>query len=371
MAYKRKVTDEDIAKMRIKDMKTEDLKQALNFINTLSEWRSADKMFSTYFEGVQKALDNTGNGRIYFDYRLEGTVTGRLSCGAYKASKDGKPLPLGVSFHTLPRDGDIRNVCIVEDGFNFITADFKTMELRVLAHVAEEATMIKAFSSGEDLHKYTASLIYEKPVEKVTKEERQIAKSVSFLVVYGGGAWKLSKTANVSLGIAEKTIAKFQEVYPGVFTWMDKIKDEVYRQRYTTSIFNSRRNLPDIVSPVQKVQDRCLRQAINFVIQRSASDIVCYSVIDISEEFKLRGMRSTIIGTVHDSIEVKAPVDETEEALQIMHHKMTQYPLLRSYGYKLRVPIEIEVEVGKSFGGGKQVHFTKTGSVENREIFHA
>ena len=374
MVYRKKTTDEDIAKLHIKSLKTETLKKALEFINILTEWKSADKLYSTYFEGTQKALNNTGNGRIYFDYRLEGTVTGRLSCGAYKASKEGKEYPLGLSFHTLPRDkedGDstsIRQICIVEDGYDFITGDFKAMELRVLAHIAKEKNMIKAFHSGEDLHKYTASLIYEKAIDKITKEERQIAKSISFLVVYGGGAWKLSKTANISLAIAERTIAKFQEIYPGVFEWMDKIKDEIYSQHYTTSIFGRRRNLPDIISPVQKIQDRCIRQGVNFVIQSSASDIVCYCVLDIAKEFKLRGMESSIIGTVHDSIEVRSPKSETEEALQIMYHKMTSYPLLKHYGYFFSVPIEVELEVGRSFSGGNKVEFSKKGSIVNRSI---
>lgn len=371
MAYrKKKLTDEDIAKLHIKEVSTKNLKESLLFIDALIKWRSVDKLRSTYFEGVKKSLVNTCNSRIYFDYRIEGTVTGRLSCGSYKAGKDR----LGVSFHTLPRDKkdseSIRDVCIVADPNIFVTADFSTMELRVLAHVANETNMIRAFESGADLHTYTASLIFEKAIEDVTREERQIAKSVSFLVVYGGGAWKLSKTANVSLKVAEQTIAKFKEVYPRVFAWMDEVKEKVYKDHYITSLFGRRRNLPDIVSNVQQVRDTCIRQAINFVIQSSASDITCYAVLDIAEELRLRNMDSKLIGTVHDSIEAEVVPYELEEVLQIMHNKMVNYPRLRKAGYNLKVPIAIEIEVGKSFSGGEKVEFDSKSRILNREVLN-
>ena len=241
-AYKKKISHEDIAAMHIKTISTKKLDLAMDFFSDLKTYRSKSKLYSTYVLGAKKALANTGNNRIYFDYRPEGTITGRLSCGAYKAKKNGKDFPLGLSFHTLPREkkDSIRECCIAPDGYDFITADFKAMELRVLAHVANEINMIKAFNSGADLHRYTASLIYEKDIADVTDEERQIAKSVSFLIVYGGGAWKLSKTANIPLYVAESTIQRFKEVYPGVFTWMESVKATITKEKLCKSIFNRR-----------------------------------------------------------------------------------------------------------------------------------
>lgn len=375
-----RVTDEDIAKMHIQNMDTAALEEALKFIEDLKNWRSKDKLYSTYFTGANKALANTGNGNIYFDYRLPGTVTGRLSCAAYNATKiqqtkSGKEskvaskFPLGLSFHTLPREKEdsFRSVCVAPDDWYFITGDFKAAELRVLAHVSDDINMVKAFKSGDDPHKYTASLIYEKPVDQVTKEERQIAKSVSFLTVYGGGAWKLSRTANISLPAAERVLQRLKEVYPGVFIWMENIKSFIYENKYAISMFNRRRNLPDITSKVDKVREKCLRQGVNFVIQSSASDIVCYCLLDIAREFEFRGLISMLAGSVHDSIEVFAHKDEIEEVLQIMYYKMTQYPLLRSFGYNLKIDMECEYEIGRSFVGGTEVKFSPKGSVLNLE----
>ncbi len=383
MAYYKKVTDEDIAKKHIQQMDTSALEETLKFLEQLKSLRSKDKLLSTYFTGANRALKNTGNGKIYFDYRLPGTVTGRLSCAAYNASlrqltKKGKlssvakKYPLGLSFHTLPRDSadkqdSFRSVCVAPDDWYFITGDFKAAELRVLAHVSGDVNMIKAFKSGADPHRYTASLIYEKPVGEVTKEERQIAKSVSFLTVYGGGAWKLSRTANISLAAAEKVLERLKAVYPGVFIWMEHVKSFIYENRYAISMFNRRRNLPDILSKVDKVREKCLRQGVNFEIQSAASDIVCFSLLDIANELKFRDMRSKLAGSVHDSVEMFAPAEELEEVLQIMYNKMTNYPLLRSFGYNLKVDLECEFEVGRSFVGGTEVKFSPKGSVLNFE----
>lgn len=369
MAYSKKLTDEDIAKMHIETLPTKKLEEAMDFFSALKTYRAKEKLYSTYVTGAKKALANTGDNHIYFDYRPEGTITGRLSCGAYKAIKDGKDYPLGLSFHTLPREkvDSIRECCVAPEGYDFITADFKAMELRVLAHIANETNMIKAFNSGADLHRYTASLIYEKDIKNVTDDERQIAKSVSFLVVYGGGAWKLSKTANVSMEVAERTIAKFQEVYPRVFIWMDEVRETIRRDKHCKSLFGRRRNLPDVDSPIQQVRDGCFRQGINFGIQSSASDIVCYGLIDLDKELKYRGLDAYICGTVHDSIELISSKEDTEEVLQIMYNKLRNYPLLKSLGFNFKVPLEIEVCIGNNFAAKTEVKFSSSGSIINRE----
>ena len=280
-------------------------------------------------------------------------------------------ISLGVSFHTLPRDDEdnkkasIRDCCIAPEGYDFITADYKAMELRVLAHISGDENMIKMFHSKVDPHIYTASLVYEKDVSRISKEERQIAKSGSFLIVYGGGAWKLSKTCNISIPAAERTIEKLKEVYPGVFIWMDKIKAQIYEEHKCKSLFGRIRNLPDIMSNVQKVKDKCIRQGVNFIIQHSASVITCYAVVDIYNELKFRQLNSSIVGSVHDSIEVVSSKQDTEETLQIMRNKMENYPLLRSLGYNFKVPICMDAEIGRSFSGGKKIEFSEKGSVLN------
>ena len=218
MSAKWKHRDEGkkISKSVIRSKSTEDLEIACEFITSLLNLRKAEKLQKTYIHGTTKALEYNDSHRLYVDYRLDGTATGRLSCAAYTAKK-----PMGVSFHTLPRETktNIRSMFIAEEDSAFITVDYSAMELRVLAHIAKEKSMQHAFNSGADLHTYTGCLLFNK--KEITKEERQIAKTVSFLIVYGGGAFNLAETMRIPMDRAESIIKNYQRVYPGIFRYME------------------------------------------------------------------------------------------------------------------------------------------------------
>jgi DNA polymerase-1 len=359
-----------ISRSVIGDAPTDKLERAREFLNRLQELRGLEKLQSTYIDGVGKAVEYNKHNKVYYDFRFDGTVTGRLSCAAYSAREN-----MGVSFHTLPRtkDPNIRSLFVAPKDHYFIAADYSAMELRILAHACRDKNLINAFFSGQDLHKYTASLIWKKPIDQITPEERQIAKSVSFLIVYGGSEFKLSKTVNIEIDEAKEIIDTYASVYPGVFTWMSEVKEFINKNKYAKSIFGRRRNLDNIKSPIPKIRSRCERQGVNFIIQSSASEITTFALLDMAMEFKKQGMESRVVASVHDSIEVISPKDEIDEALMILNHKMTQYPYLRqAMGFDCVVPLAIEVEVGSSFGGGVDVKFNKSGGVSNlREVKNA
>lgn len=361
---KKSVSDELISKLHIESLPTDQLEQSVNFLYKLLDYRALTKLHTTYVKGVKKALDYNQENKIYCDFKLEGTVTGRLSCGGYKA---GKGKPKGVSFHTLPREkkrGNIRNLFVAPEDWDFVAADFKTMEMRVLAHITESRNLINAFRSGIDFHKYSASLVYEKESSEVTPLERQIAKSVSFLVVYGGGEYRLSKTANVSIEVARHTLQAYESSFPEIFDWMEEERKFIRENKYSESIFGRRRHLENIRSPIPRVRLHAERQGINFKVQSPASDILCFCLLDIANEFEKRGMDAYVTASVHDSIEVLSPKDETIEVCQIMREKMTNYPLLKStMGFNCVVPLEIDIEVGPSFGVAGEVVFSDQGKV--------
>ena len=185
-----------IARSVLKDLEDDRIVEAKKFFDNLSDFKRVGKLYTTYIEGVETSLENTKNGRMYVNYNIDGTVTGRLSnSGGNKKKGGGKETKIGVSFHTLPReqeDFNIRNYVIAPKGWDFITVDMKAMELRVLAHVANEREMIKAFTSGIDLHDFTTEMVYKKKKADTNEKEwkliRQICKEVSFLTVYGGTA---------------------------------------------------------------------------------------------------------------------------------------------------------------------------------------
>jgi DNA polymerase-1 len=306
-----------ISKSVVASKSTEDLLEAKRFIKGLLDLRKSQKLTKTYIEGTKKAIEYNDVSKVFVDFRFDGTATGRLSCASYNAQK-----PMGVSFHTLPRETEdnIRDLFCAPPGWDFIAADYAAMELRVLAHISKEFVMQKAFKSGADLHTYTARLLFQK--ENISKEERQIAKTVSFLIVYGGGAFNLSETMGIPLKRAEKIIADYQNVYPGIFKY------------------------------------RALRQGLNFTIQSTASDILLCALLGISRRFKKEGMEARPVATVHDSIEVVCPKNESKRAIEIIYDEMVNYPTLKKvFDIEFDVPFGIDVELGTSFGNGKEVHF--------------
>ena len=342
-----------ISKSVIADKTKEELVESKKFLKGLLELRKSEKLTKTYIQGTKNAIAYNEHDKIYVDFRFDGTATGRLSCAAYTAQK-----AMGVSFHTLPREttNNIRSLFKAPGDWAFIAADYAAMELRVLSHIAKEGNMQLAFNQGADLHTYTARLLFNK--EKITKQERQIAKTVSFLIVYGGGAFNLSETMGISLNRAKKIIKDYDNVYPGIFEYMEFVNKFIKENGYAYTIFGRKRNLPDVYSKDHKVVNRSLRQGLNFTIQSSASDILLTSLLGACDRFKEAGMQAQPVATVHDSIEIICPQEEVKDALTILYDEMVNYPKIKDiFNIHFDIPLAIDAEVGKSFGDGEAVHF--------------
>ena len=337
----------------LKRKSTQELRQLGKFLSGLLDLRKAEKLNKTYISGTTNAIEYNGHPKVYMDFRFDGTATGRLSCATYKAKK-----AMGVSFHTLPREkeNNIRSLFSAPKGYNFVAADYSAMELRVLSHIAKERGMQKAFIDGVDLHTYTAQLLFNK--QEISKEERQIAKTVSFLIVYGGGAYNLSETVGITLARANKIIENYAKVYPGIFSYMEYVNEYIKENRHAYTIFGRRRNLPDVSSKDFKVVNRALRQGLNFTIQSTASDILLCALLGICKAFKDNDMQARVVATVHDSVEVVCPKEEEKKVLEIIYNEMVNYPVIKEvFGINFDIPFAIDAEVGKSFGEGKNVEF--------------
>ena len=342
-----------ISKSVIASKTTEELQESKKFLTGLLDLRKSEKLTKTYIDGTRNAIDYNERSKVFVDFRFDGTATGRLSCAAYNAQK-----AMGVSFHTLPREtkNNIRSLFKAPGDWAFIAADYAAMELRVLSHIAKEGNMQLAFNQGADLHSYTARLLFNK--ENITKDERQIAKTVSFLIVYGGGAFNLSETMGIPMRRAEKIIKDYESVYPGIFAYMEFVNEFIKSNGYAYTIFGRKRNLPDVGSRDRSVVARALRQGLNFTIQSSASDILLTSLLGASQRFKEAGLKAKPVATVHDSIEIVCPQEEVKDALTILYDEMVNYPLIKKiFNIEFDVPLAIDDEVGMSFGDGKEVHF--------------
>jgi len=362
------ITEEHLTKL------TSDIscsQEAKDFVVKLLDYKYKTKQYKTYVKGVEAALGWNEDGRIYSNYNFTATVTGRLSCSKYSAGRT-KDMSKGVSFHTLPRPTadsvNIRNLMKADEGKAFITADFSTAELRVLAQCCNDENLIHAFRSGQDLHKYTASLIYGKSVDDITKDERQVAKSVSFLIVYGGGPMKLSQQIGKSIDYCKSIFAAYQSSFPKVFEWIQFVHKYIRKNECAVSLFGRRRHLSNVKSPIKKYQYRALRQGMNFVIQSSASDMMLHAIKRLDVSLKEKGYEADILATVHDSVEIQCDHSIIKEVVELVKKELTDSKDLETlYNLKFKVPFEVDVEVGKTFGDGIEAEFSDSGELTNRK----
>ena len=349
--------EKQISQSAIRSLGDANIVNARDFIKGLLDYRRSKKLYDTYISGVKEAMDYNGSDKIYVEYRLDGTVTGRLSNAGYETDKHR----MGISFHTLPRETkfNIREYVVAPKGYKFITADMKSMELRVLAHLAKEKSMAKAFNDRIDLHTYSASMTFGKPMEKVTKEERQIAKEVSFLTVYGGTEKTLAMKRGISFKKAKGIIDGWMATFPGVPRYMEHVQNFITSNKYAYTIFGRRRNLPNAASEAKYIRQEAFRQGLNFTVQSSASDTLVCCILGLNQDLLKKKMGAKIIATVHDSIELIAPINEVDETIALLYHHMTNYPYIKeNFKFEFSVPMEVEVMVGDSFGSGEEYHLS-------------
>ena len=356
-----------IAESVVKELPDAKIIAAKKFFDSLFDHKRVTKLYNTYIEGVETSLANTQNGRIYVNYNIDGAVTGRLSnSGANTKKGGGKDTKIGVSFHTLPReqtDFNIREYVTAPEGYDFITVDMKAMELRVLAHVANEKNMIKAFNSGWDLHDFSTEMTFKKKKESCTKEEwkklRQICKEVSFLTVYGGTAYTLANKRNIPEHEAQKIIDSWMDTFPGVAKYFLTIEDYIKQHKFAKTLFGRYRHLPNIDSPVKSIRREAFRQGLNFTVQSPASDILNCGFIGVYHKLKSGKFKAKLAAQVHDSIELISPKNETAAVVKIVADELVNCHYMKEkFGFTLNVPLEVEVEVGTSFGTGKPYHIT-------------
>lgn len=341
---------------------TEELQNAHKFIEALLKYRAIQKQRTTYTKGLKKALEATGQDKIFLNYNLDGTVTGRLSCVGYKVGG----VNLGLSFHTMPRDkkSNIRSVFSAPEGWIFNAADYSAMEMRVMASISCDTNLQEAFIKGFDPHTYVASMIFKVPLDKVSKTQRQIAKSISFLIIYGGSAFKLANDMQIPLYEAEAIMQTYFERFPKVKQFKDIVEKFLVERAYIPTIFKRRRNLENVNSSDKQTVARTIRQALNNTVQSPANDILLFALLGICIEFESRGLRSIVCATVHDSIEWYSPPEELEETHEIVRYYMRENPLLKAFGVTISVPLEVDSDAGKSFGDMIEVKW-KDNKIQN------
>lgn len=282
------------------------------------DYRALKKLLGTYVDALPKLI-NPRTGHIHTSFNQAVTATGRLS------SSD----PNLQNIPVRGEDGkEIRKCFIPEEGCEFFSADYSQIELRVMAHLSQDANMLDAFREGYDIHAATAAKIYNKPVLEVTRDERTKAKRANFGIIYGITVFGLADRLNIERAEAKQLIDGYFKMFPQVQQYMEQAKETARANGYVETFFHRRRYLPDINSGNATVRAIAERNAINAPIQGSAADIIKVAMVRIFQRFQRENIRSKMILQVHDELNFSVLPTEKEQVERIVMEEMqAAYPL--------------------------------------------
>ena len=288
------------------------LRNKHEIVADILEHRGLKKLIGTYIDALPKLI-NPKTGHIHTSFNQTITATGRLS----SSDPNLQNIPI------RGEDGkEIRKAFIPEPGCLFFSADYSQIELRVMAHLSQDAEMIKVFSEGKDLHAAIAANIYKKPIEEVTRDERTKSKRANFGIIYGITVFGLAERLDIPRDEAKMLIDGYFATFPQVHDYMEKSKEVARQQGYVTTLFGRRRYLPDINSHNATVRGFAERNAINAPIQGTAADIIKVAMIHIYNRFKAEGIRSKMILQVHDELNFSVYPEEKEKVEGIVLEEM-------------------------------------------------
>ena len=300
-------------------------------IELVLNYRTLTKLSSTYAVGLLKVIAE--DGRVHTTYKQTETRTGRISSAEPNIQNIPVRTELGREF---------RRFFVAEKGYKLVDADYSQIELRLLAHISDDETMIEAFKSGEDIHTITASQVFNQPPEWVTPEMRSSAKAVNFGIVYGIGAFSLSKDIGVSVKQADEYIKAYLSKYRGVARYMDETPENAKKTGYVTTMFGRRRYIPELQMSNKNIQALGKRIAMNTPIQGTAADIIKLAMVKVYARLKKELPEARLILQVHDELIVEAKECDAEKAAQILREEMENVA-------KLSVPLTADAKTGDSW----------------------
>jgi len=295
-------------------------------------FRQLGKLKSTYVDALPLAIDKK-TGRVHTSFNQTVAATGRLS----SSDPNLQNIPIRTDMGK-----EIRKAFIAEGKDKLLSADYSQIELRILAHLSEDETLISAFRKGEDIHSRTAAEIFKTSLDNVDQDSRRMAKAVNFGIIYGLSAFGLSRQLKISMKEARTFIDQYFELYPRIKIYMDSAIAEARERGYTTTIMNRKRALPDIHSKNKQVRQSAERIAINSPIQGSAADLIKVAMINLSRQLKKRKLQSKMILQVHDELVFECPPGEKEEMQTLVKKEMEGV-------YKFSVPIIVDMGWGDNW----------------------
>jgi len=310
----------------------ESLKTKHPIVEKILEQRGLKKLLSTYIDALPQLI-NPNTGKIHTSFNQTVTATGRLS----SSNPNLQNIPIREAMGR-----EIRKTFAAGPGEIFFSADYSQIELRLMAHLSKDPTMIEAFRSGQDIHAATAAKIYKIPLQEVTSDMRRKAKTANFGIIYGISVFGLAERMGVSRGEAKELIDGYFESYPKVKAYMDNAITEAGENGWVETIYHRKRYLPDIHSHNANVRGYAERNAINAPIQGTAADIIKVAMVRIQKAIEDKNLKTKMILQVHDELNFIVPETELEQVQKIVSQEMEM-------AVNLEVPLRADTGYGKNW----------------------
>ena len=300
-------------------------------VKKILEYRQLTKLNSTYAVGLVSYISS--DGRIHGTFNQTITATGRIS----STEPNLQNIPIRMEMGKA-----IRKVFIPKDGYVFIDADYSQIELRILAHMSGDEKLIEAYNSSADIHRATAAEVFNTPIDEVTPLQRSNAKAVNFGIIYGMSSFGLSQDLSITPKEAKAYIEKYFASYPDIKAFIDGLVASAKEKGYSVTMFNRRREIPELSSSNFMQRSFGERVAMNAPIQGTAADIIKLAMIRVSRALKEQKLKSRLILQVHDELLVETAVDEIDIVKDILTKGMKE-------AVSLRVPLEIDIKQGNNW----------------------
>ena len=301
-------------------------------VDYLLEYRQLAKLKSTYVDGLLAQMDQT-TGRVHTSFSQTTASSGRLS----SSNPNLQNIPVRTEVGR-----QIRRAFIADPSYVLLTADYSQFELRILAHITHEPRLIDAFSKDEDIHTITAASLFEVPVPEVTKDQRRLAKTVVYAILYGQSAFGLAQITGMSNMQASDFIKRYHETFPHIKEYVDSTLNQARKQGYVNTLFGRKRFFPDMHGLSHNERQALEREAINMPIQGGNADLIKIAMIRIQHAIEEKHLKTRMILQVHDELVFEVPVEELERIKNLVKSMMEDV-------VKLDVPIKVEMKVGKNW----------------------
>lgn len=311
------------------------LKGSHEIIDYILRYRSLKKLTTTYIDGLIKLIGE--DGKIHSTFNQNITATGRIS----STDPNLQNIPIRTEEGRL-----IRRAFVAEENHYLLDGDYSQIELRVLAHLADDEVMIEAFKNDADIHTKTASEVFHVEMDEVTPLQRSNAKAVNFGIVYGISDYGLSKDLEISRAEAREYIDKYKATYPGIKKYMDDIVEDGKENGYVETIMHRRRYIPELSSKNFNIRGFGERVALNTPIQGSAADIIKIAMVRVFEKLRKGNYKSKLLLQVHDELIIEAPEEEKDEVVKLLKDTMED-------AVKLNLPLKVDINIGENWYDAK------------------